>query len=48
MASINTWNANSSYSVVCCAVGTSIVKIDHWYASGTSLSGACSYVTIGF
>ena len=48
MASINDWTPNSSYSITCCAVGISEIEIDHWYNSGTSLGGACSYVTIGF
>ena len=48
IASINAWTPNNSYSVTCCAVGISKIEIDHWYGSGASLSGACSYVTIGF
>ena len=48
MASINTWTPNNSYSITCRAVGVSEVEIDHWYGNGASLSGACSYVTIGF
>ena len=48
MASINDWANNNSYSIATSAKLPNIITIDHWYGNGASLSGACSYVTIGF